>query len=337
MKPFSAPSDVGYGQKVSKDCPNLSFALDGDCTYVEAMEKIHWFKVKAEKYLENDMLEKRKEELRIATAFDVFLKSCSNPVVDEMAGISELGLNIPAELFQSRDFISKSEAVKLYREAVLLLSKEVRVEAEFEAKKSKEAQDLKEKAASRNPRDTFKEAVWQAMESKPHQNRKVSDSHVGWREDIIASAAGAMTPVLEEVKGKSFQGEGTPKTQPTQPNPKRRFTKSELSQRKLQKNWFAPAGQGHPMYKGKGKTVGRVWTKGKGQKGQGKGSNGKAGKGKNSEVGKYNPSTLGMMKIYPTQKGKGKPKGKGKIKEGKGFGNSKGGKGKAKHGKNKPW
>ena len=244
VKPFSAPSDVGYGQKVSKDCPDLSFAWDGDCTYVEAMEKIHWFKVNAERFLENDMLEKRKEELRVATAFEAFLKSCSDPVLEEMAGISELGLNIPAELFQSRDFISKGEAIKLYREAVLMLSKEVRVEAEFEAKKSKEAQDLKEKAASRNPRDTFKEAVWQAMESKPHQNRKVSDSHVRWREDIIASAAGAMTPVLEEVKGKTFQGKGTPETQPNQPNPKRRFTKSELSQRKQQKKLVCPCWTG---------------------------------------------------------------------------------------------
>jgi hypothetical protein len=211
-----------------------------------------------------------------------------------------LDLDLPPGLFEEVDGAIVANLVKASYRRVLESVARDRTQKQNEVKK---AEDLRKKtldsAARLDPKEALAAAVEQAIEAKYAKPKPRPFPKPKYEFDHLAHLGA-------KIAGDAKDGDD-PVTEKTY---KRRWSKSELSNWKPQKN--------SQSREGVSGTIKTPSSKGK-------------GKGK----GKAQAAQASQTQQKPKSKGKGKASDKGKGKSGKGSGNPPKGKGKGKGGKNK--
>ena len=215
-------------------------------------------------------------------------------LVPTVAGFAELELDLDAQLFPSVEITSLVQ--ELYAKMIRKLAEEKEKEKKDKEQQKKDKAELQKLAAATNPREMIKGLVRQTVQdikADERTNKKNQDNKGGFMIDYVAM----------------FQKDAEEKHVVP-----RRFTKSDLEDRKKMKSTLPKNGKSPDGSRGLKQNDAKAKGKGKGKsKGKGKGKHDETkqkGKGKSKGKSKGNQHPKGKGK----GKGFGKPSGKAKGK-----------------------
>ena len=275
VRPFSpgteAELDSPFADSRHQDA-HVNIVIPKGSTRKQALSIIHLQTAAFYKKVDLEVTKEYVSTLQASTAFDHFMEVASQPEDAQVQALNQLGLSLPPGL-NSNPNVSKEKALELYLAMVNKAAAKKVAQDKLAAKTAKEKEQLRDAIRAKDPKNLFESAVKQAMMD---MSKQVVDPRV----DYAQALASNENPINHIDWTKEAPS-------------KRRFTKSELAQRKQAKAKGANNTKEH-AHKGKGKGKDAPKGKGKGQEVPAK------GKGKSKGGGK------------PSHKGEPKGKGKGK-------------------------
>ena len=318
VRPFTPGTepelDAAFSESAQGDV-ELKIHIPMGSTKKEALRIVHLMAATFYKKVELEVTKEYTKTLQESTSFDKFIASAVAPEDTHVQALQELGLSLPPGLDRSHQ-VSKEQAMQLYLAMVNKIAAQKVEKQRAEEKEQKEKDKLREAIRSKDPKDHFENAVKQAVVDMA---KKSIDPRVDY-----AKAAVAQCNPADCIDWSKSTGN------------KRRFTKSEISARKANKqrnnNGAANADSStaannkaatESKGKGKGKNKSQQQLAQTGGKSKGKGhqntfANGK-GRGKGSTGGKGRKGggpdqvfhNLGPTADRPKRQKGGKPGGKG--------------------------
>ena len=311
---LEAELDAAFSESAQGDV-ELKIHIPMGSTKKEALRIVHLMAATFYKKVELEVTKEYTKTLQESTSFDKFIASAVAPEDTHVQALQELGLSLPPGLDRSHQ-VSKEQAMQLYLAMVNKIAAQKVEKQRAEEKEQKEKDKLREAIRSKDPKDHFENAVKQAVVDMA---KKSIDPRVDY-----AKAAVAQCNPADCIDWSKSTGN------------KRRFTKSEISARKANKqrnnNGAANADSStaannkaatESKGKGKGKNKSQQQLAQTGGKSKGKGhqntfANGK-GRGKGSTGGKGRKGggpdqvfhNLGPTADRPKRQKGGKPGGKG--------------------------
>ena len=317
VRPFTPGTepelDAAFSESAQGDV-ELKIHIPMGSTKKEALRIVHMTAAAFYKKVELEVTKEYTKTLQESTSFDKFIASAVAPEDTHVKALQELGLSLPPGLDRSHQ-VSKDQAMQLYLAMVNKIAAQKVEKQRAEEKEQKEKDKLRDAIRSKDPKDHFENAVKQAVVDMA---KKSVDPRVDY-----ARAAAAQCDPADCIDWSKPTGN------------KRRFTKSELSARKAnkQRNNNGTANADSATTNNKAATDSKGKSKGKhksqqqlaqtGGKNKGKGhqntfANGK-GKGKGSTGGKGRKGggpdqvfhNLGPTADRPRRQKGGKPGGKG--------------------------